>query len=176
MDYFKIIESNTALKNDIELLCDFRLNFTDLDTSLYGYPVDNYKIFGADASGGKFGFIGDGDISSLPIGYISSEGSAGKVANNLSDFFHLITFYPYWHDLCSIKSLNDKSWIAKLEEGRKEFDENYEQRQNSIANLLQLDKNNYFLSNFHTALTSEPKFVTYLSSEGNNPSEDLFRI
>ena len=174
MDYFEVIENNKQLKIDIELLCDFRLNFSEIDTALYGVILIKYRNFGADASGGVFGFIGEGDTSQLPAGYISSEGYAGKVANNISDFFHLITFYPYWRDLCSVKSLNDKDLIAKLEEQQREFDGGYEQRQNFIANQLQLNKNNYSLSDFHNALTSEPKFITYSSEEGDNPSDDLF--
>jgi len=174
MDYFQIIENNTALKTDIELLCDFRLDFSELDTSLYGCPVDKYENFGADASGGKFGFIGDGDTSSLPIGYISSEDVVGKIAENLSDFFHLITFYPYWRALCSEKSLNNENWIAELESEQREFDESYEQRQNSIAQQLQLDKNNYSLDDFRAVLLSEHKFFVHSPDGNNTPSTDLF--
>jgi len=173
MDYLHIIKNNEPLQNDINQLCDFCLDLSKPDISYYGHPANKYTIFGTDASGGLFGFIGEGDTTTLPIGYVSSEGEAGKIAANITDFFHLITFYPYWRDLCTAKNINNEKWIAKLEKEGRDFNENYEHMQTSIASRLDLYKNDYTRSQLHAALTDEPKFIFY-SPEDNRPYEDLF--
>ena len=176
MDYLKVIKNNSELAEKLDELCDFFLHdeFTELDKD-YEYSKVKFQVFGADASGGSFGYIGEGDVSSLPIGYSSSEGQSGKIAENVSDFFHLIVFCPFWHDILTIDRLNDKNYAVKTENEHKSHYENYDEMQNFACGQLGLKKTPDILEKLYKALTSEPKFVVY-SSVDDNPSEDLLSV
>ena len=177
MDYLQRIRNSDELKQQIDRLSDFRISedVSEIDLSEYlgGYSKVKFQVFGKDASGNLFGFIGDGDIASLPIGYASGGWTAGKIADNISDFFHLITLYPFWRDLCSANKLNDKNRIAELEEEEKGFCENYHQLQDFLVEQLCLNKNSDILGRFHSALTSEPKFALY-AVDDDSPCDDLW--
>ncbi len=47
------------------------------------------------------------------IGYWSSEGAAGRLAESMDDLFHLIVFSICWHDYCDSSKYAD---VATLEE------------------------------------------------------------
>jgi hypothetical protein len=172
MNYLEAIQNDAQLENHLELLCDFRIDkeFGELDPK-YIYTKNPFCIFGRDASGGEFGFIGNGEIKSLSIGYVSSDGQAGRVAKNLSDFFHLITFYPYWHDLF-YTDIEDTDAIQELEQGyRKDFTK-YDEMQKYIVEKLHLTESLGILKNLYSALTIKPKFVVYAAID-NEKFDDL---
>ena len=178
MDYLQRIRNSVELMQQIDRLGDFRIceDVSEIDLAAYfgGYSKEKFRVFGKDASGSLFGFIGDGDIASLPIGYASGDWTAGKIANNISDFFHLITLYPFWRDLCSANRICDKNRIAELEKEEKGFVENYSQLQNFIIEQLGLNRSSDILGRFHSTLTSEPKFVLY-AVDDDSPCDDLWK-
>ena len=51
--------------------------------------------FAVDGAGGEYHLLEDGSI-----GYWSSEGAAGRLAESMDDLFHLIVFSICWHDYC----------------------------------------------------------------------------
>lgn len=170
MDYLSIIHNNEFLAEKLESFCDFHLkaSLCKLDKE-YMYSNSTFIVFGTDSSEGEFGFIGDGDISELSIGYLSPDGETGRIAKNLSEFFHLIVFYPFWHDLCYKDYTSSKKKVKSFEESyieeMAELDIAYHEVQNYISDILQLNADTYHLSNFYIALTQEPKFIIYSVDE-----------
>ena len=175
MDYLNIIRNNDDLRNDIDALCDVWIedNLSELDRSL-GYAKERFRVFGTDASGGVYGLIGDGDIALLPIGNVSSEGQSGRIADNMEDFFHLITFCPFWEDLCWKRGISKESFLQLEAELREYFDDDYEKMQSFIARELCLNKDTDVLKNLYSALTTQPPFIVYCT-EDDNPSEHWLR-
>ena len=50
---------------------------------------------------------GDGDFDQMPILYVTSEGQAGKVASNLSEWLAIVVAVPYWQDLLKFSGGGD---------------------------------------------------------------------
>ena len=61
-------------------------------------PVPFVAIAG-EGAGGVFLAYGEGDTKHLPILYATSEGQAGRVASNLTEFLGILLDVPYWNDL-----------------------------------------------------------------------------
>ncbi|MCL1895037.1 MAG: hypothetical protein FWG03_00665 [Clostridiales bacterium] len=175
MEYLKIIRDNEILRDTIDIFCDVLIegSLTGMDGTL-GYSLEKFRVFGRDAGGGVYGFIGKGDFARLPVGYVSSEGPSGKIAANIDDFFHLITFCPFWYDLCRLRGISKEAFAIMEEEARQD-DEDYDEMQGFIAEQLGLDKNADVLGNLYSALTTGPRFVTY-ATEDNSPSEPLVTL
>ena len=173
MEYLRIIRDDEILRDSIDILCDVWIedSLAGLDGSL-GYSLERFQVFGTDARGGVYGFIGRGDIARRPIGHVSSEGQSGKIAENISDFFHLITFCPFWFDLCMKRGIS-KEGFAQMGMDARQADDDYDEMQGYIASQLGLDRNADVLGKLHSALATGPRFVTY-STESNDPSEPLF--
>ncbi len=70
----------------------------------------NYDIepFACDGSGGVFVFL-----NQLRIGYLDSEGQAGIIANNISDFFSIVLNCGYISDWAKFDWLVDESTFIR---------------------------------------------------------------
>ncbi|ENR6355052.1 hypothetical protein ACEWL8_000840 [Listeria monocytogenes] len=173
MDYLEIIRSDKYLANQLNVLSDFRIADKLMPLSRENVCGDvTFRIFAEDAGGGEFGFIGDGEIDSLAIGYFSSEFEAGRIADNLEDFLCLIVFYPFWRDLLLEKQEDNQEVILQLEMEYKEYIPTYESHQQFVADKLKLVKNNAILFKFYAAISYEPKFKLY-SVIDDTPTENL---
>ena len=85
MDILEKILNNPELAEKIRLKCDIEL-YPELQ-DLYdedGHITWNIegKAFGADGSGGEFVLLSDGTI-----GFNSSEGETGRIAENMKELF-----------------------------------------------------------------------------------------
>lgn len=86
------IKSNKELEEIFSV--EYDVNFIDKEIliddlkSLTEFVNSNYDMepFACDATGGVYVILND-----MKIGYIDSEGGAGIVANNLRDFFSIVT-------------------------------------------------------------------------------------
>ena len=111
MDYLETLRNDAKLAEEFDMLFDFCLldGLEERDTaegrctfSLAG------KAFAVDGSGGEYHLLADGSV-----GYWSSEGEAGRLAESMEDLFHLIVFSICWHDYCDSSKYAD---AATLEE------------------------------------------------------------
>ena len=62
--------------------------------------------FAVDGAGGEYHLLEDGSI-----GYWSSEGAAGRLAESMDDLFHLIVFSICWHDYCDSRKYADAATL-----------------------------------------------------------------
>jgi len=62
-------------------------------------PNYSTEVIAGAGSGGVYVAYGEGEIEKRPILFISSEGQAGKLGNDLSEFVAMIIEIPYWFDL-----------------------------------------------------------------------------
>ena len=125
MDYLKLLQSDQALAERFDFLFDFFV----LDDLSPRDEVDGRvtftlpgMTFARDGSGGEYHLLEDGTI-----GYYSSEGEAGRLAENMDDLFSLIVSCICWHDCCDAKEYADSKTL-----------EEYGQRQRNI-NLDDMD-------------------------------------
>jgi hypothetical protein len=58
-----------------------------------------FQIIARDGTGGLFALCGDAPEDRKPVLYVGSEGRAGIVAANFSEWMQIITPLPYWWDL-----------------------------------------------------------------------------
>ena len=111
MDYLDILRNDAKLAEDFDTLFDFRLldALEERDTAegrcTFSLPG---MAFAVDGAGGEYHLLEDGSI-----GYWSSEGTAGRLAESMDDLFHLIVFSICWHDYCDSSKYAD---AATLEE------------------------------------------------------------
>ena len=62
-------------------------------------PQFPFQVIAGEGTGGVFLAYGDGQLESLPILHATSEGQAGRVASNLTEFLGILMQTPYWRDL-----------------------------------------------------------------------------
>ena len=111
MDYLETLRNDAKLAEDFDTLFDFRLldALEERDTAegrcTFSVPG---MAFAVDGAGGEYHLLEDGSI-----GYWSSEGAAGRLAESMDDLFHLIVFSICWHDYCDSSKYAD---AATLEE------------------------------------------------------------
>lgn len=96
----KQISSNTSIKEILEWPFDFRICEPYLLSN--NWPIllsDELVVIAEDGTGGVYTIQEHTDPEKFPIILISSEGQAGKVANNLTELLATIIALPYWRDL-----------------------------------------------------------------------------
>ncbi len=76
-------------------------------------PSLPFTLLAIEGSGGVYLAYGKSRLEQCPILFASSEGQAGKIANNLEEFLSLLMVIPYWFDLLKF------SGNGNLEEMRK---------------------------------------------------------
>ena len=92
MDILAKILNNNELAEKIRLKCDIELypqlqKPDDMDGQIT-WNIDG-KAFGVDGSGGEFILLSDGTI-----GFNSSEGETGRIAENIKELFSLLVNCP----------------------------------------------------------------------------------
>ena len=108
MDYLKILRENPDLADEFDSLLtsscwmSYPRGMTQRDDVLF--PAR--QAFARDGSGGEYHLLEDGSI-----GYYSSEGEAGRLAESMDDLFSLLVNCICWHDCCDAKQYVDqKPW------------------------------------------------------------------
>ena len=109
--------------SEIAPVCGVLGNHEDERRSTFTLPG---MAFARDGSGGEYHLLEDGSI-----GYYSSEGEAGRLAESMDDLFSLIVSCICWHDCCDAKEYADSKTL-----------EEYGQRQRNI-NLEDMDMDSW---------------------------------
>ena len=127
MDYLKILHENPDLAEEFNTLFDFCLldELTPREDAdgRYTFTMPG-MAFAVDGSGGEYHLLEDGSI-----GYNSSEGQTGRLAEGMDDLFSLLVGCICWHDYCDAKQYVD---LKTLEEyGQK--------RRNNILEDIDID-------------------------------------
>ena len=125
MDYLKILHENPDLADEFDSLFDFflldELSPRDDAEGRCTFSLPG-MAFARDGSGGEYHLLEDGSI-----GYYSSEGEAGRLAESMDDLFSLLVSCICWHDCCDTKQYVDSKTL-----------EEYGQRQRN-CNLEDMD-------------------------------------
>ena len=109
MDYLKLLHEDSNLAADFDALFDFFLldEPTERD-EIEGkctFSMDG-KAFARDGAGGEYHQLEDGSI-----GYVSSEGQCGRIAESVDDLIHLLVYNICWHDYCDSSQYTDRSTL-----------------------------------------------------------------
>ena len=119
MDYLKILHENPDLAEEFDSLFDFfllaELSPRDEADGRATFTLPG-MAFARDGSVGEYHLLEDGSV-----GYYSSEGEAGRLAESMDDLFSLIVSCICWHDCCDAKEYADSKTL-----------EEYGQRQRNI--------------------------------------------
>ena len=112
MDILSKILNNSKLAEKISLKCDIELypqlqKPDDMDGQIT-WNIDG-KAFGVDASGGEFILLSDGTI-----GFNSSEGETGRIAENIKELFSLLVNCPCFHDFLMPDIYKDKILLKNM--------------------------------------------------------------
>ena len=90
MDYLKILHKDSNLAADFDALFDFFLldepTKRDEVEGRCTFSLDG-KAFARDGAGGEYHQLEDGSI-----GYMSSEGQCGRIAESIDDLIHLLVY------------------------------------------------------------------------------------
>ena len=111
MDYLKMLHENPDLAKEFDILFDFSLldELTERDEAegrcTFTLPG---MAFARDGSGGEYHLLEDGSI-----GYYSSEGEAGRLAESMDDLFSLIVSCICWQDCCDAKQYVDAKTLEE---------------------------------------------------------------
>ena len=179
MDILEKILNNPELAEKIRLKCDIEL-YPELQ-DLYdedGHITWNIegKAFGADGSGGEFVLLSDGTI-----GFNSSEGETGRIAENMKELFSLLVNCPCFFDFLMTDIYEDKILLKKYadkieKEYREEFsditDYDWDEIKREIAKELDFSVDDNIAENtlmkFYETATRELQYqATYHEDDGS---------
>ena len=179
MDILAKILNNSELAEKIRLKCDIELypqlqKPDDMDGKIT-WNIDG-KAFGVDASGGEFVLLSDGSI-----GFNSSEGETGRIAENIKELFSLLVNCPCFFDFLMPDIYKDKILLKKYadkieKEYREEFsdinDYDWDKLKREIASELDLPVDDNIAENtlvkFYKVATREPQYQsTYHEDDGS---------
>ena len=179
MDYLKLLCEDSNLAADFDMLFDFCLldGLEERDTAegrcTFSLPG---KAFARDGAGGEYHQLEDGSI-----GYMSSEGECGRIAESIDDLIYLLVYSICWHDYCDSSQYTD---VGILESYAKE-------RYAQITSYTDMDKWEYVvmvlgmpseanlaavLQKFYDAVHREPVYQGFYHEEDGSvtPYENLF--
>ena len=102
------------IANNLAWLFDFNVVQTDEDISWIKLsPSQPFTLLATEGSGGVFLAYGNSTLEKCPILFASSEGQAGKIANNLEEFLSILMAIPYWFDLLKFSGNGDLTEMRK---------------------------------------------------------------
>lgn len=111
------LQSSRAVVNDLAEAYDFNIDRASRDYSWIRLAPDyRFLVVAGESTGGAFLAYGDGDFDQMPILYVTSEGQAGKVASNLSEWFAIVVAVPYWQDLLKFSGGGDLAEMRRTAE------------------------------------------------------------
>jgi hypothetical protein len=178
-----------TIRNDKELV-EKIMKFFDIEIYPKEQKPDDFNgsaiwnidgmAFGCDASGGEYILLKDNTI-----GFNSSEGECGRLAENITELFELILNISCWMDYLYIDLYeNDEmmnKYITKAEKDyekdyNKHFNENnvkennYKNIQNTLLEKLSIkicDNKIELLKRFYKTANREPKYIyTFTEEDG----------
>ncbi len=94
------LKSSSELIEHLAWPFDFDVPRADDDASWIKLDPDTpFDVIAGEGTGGVSLTYGVGDQKTLPILHATSEGQAGRVAENLTEFLGVLMAAPYWRDL-----------------------------------------------------------------------------
>ena len=94
------LKSSSDVIEDLSWPFDFEIDRADNDSDWITLdPAQPFVVVAGEGTGGVFLAYGEGDVVSLPILHATSEGQAGRVGSNLTEFLAILMAAPYWRDL-----------------------------------------------------------------------------
>jgi len=123
------IKSSPTVVEGLDWPFDFSLPRGDDDYDwIQLKPATPYTVVAGEGTGGVFLTYGTGDLELLPVLHATSEGQAGKVASNLTEWLAILMAIPYWRDLLKFSGGGDldemrKTAIFMEREYAEEYDE-----------------------------------------------------
>ena len=179
MDYLKILREDSNLAADFDALFDFFLldEPTERDEveGRCTFSMDG-KAFARDGAGGEYHQLEDGSI-----GYMSSEGQCGRIAESIDDLIHLLVYSICWHDYCDSSQYTDRSTLEGYANERHDEIASYTEMDVWEAVVKALDMNSKGdvaaeLQKFYDAAHREPEYQGFYHEEDGRitPYESLF--
>lgn len=185
-DIIQKMKDDKNLSKKIRILCDIELyeniKLPDDAEGKMKYNIDGVA-FARDASGGEYILLSDNSI-----GFISSEGECGRIAENMKDMFILlINVSSFFNYLCP-DIYKDKDFLKRYsrqieKENKESFNKNtsedYDFLKKEIAEVIGVDiyeniDENILLS-FYKAATREPMYrYTFAEENGESFTSDDF--
>ena len=108
------IQSSAVTVEDLDWPFDFSLERANDDTDwIQLKPRRPFTLLAGEGTGGVFLAYGTGATETQPVLHGTSEGQAGRVASNLTEWLAILMAAPYWRDLLKF------SGGGQLEEMRK---------------------------------------------------------
>ncbi|PQL25452.1 hypothetical protein [Veillonella tobetsuensis] len=179
MDYLDILRNDAKLAEDFDTLFDFRLldALEERDTAegrcTFSLPG---MAFAVDGTGGEYHLLEDG-----AIGYWSSEGAAGRLAESMDDLFHLIIFSICWHDYCDSSKYSNAATLEEYGQNKQLDIMSYSPMElwEPIANAFNMSmeiKLTPILQKFYDAAHRVPVYTCYFHEDDGSvtESENLF--
>jgi len=102
---FKLLVNDPDVVNVLGWPFDFEVCEPYLLSS--DWPIslsEELVVLAEDGSGGAYTILENLDPDKSPVIFLSSEGQAGSVAANLTEFLSLLVALPYWRDLLKFSS------------------------------------------------------------------------
>lgn len=145
-----------------------------------GWPIslsEELIVVAEEGSGGVYTLKQDvNDPDKSPIIFISSEGQAGKVAENLTEFLCIITAMPYWRDLLKFsaggKLEEMRLAVPFLEKETLDNEPNINETQELITANLNLPILNSPIEKLHSAVVSGIEME--IKADDGTPFDSLF--
>lgn len=186
MELIKILRENDNLLAllstvcDVEILPELRAPETEFGHLTYNIPG---MTFAEAGNGSEYILLEDGSI-----GYWGSEGTGGRIADSLHDFFEFVIHCPYWQDYLYEEVYQDRERlrafagenVERLKEGFQEAGVDLPEAQQRLADSLGIEKKPDaadILMRFYHCTKREPRFIqTYTEDDGSTHSgtESLF--
>ena len=153
------IKKNPELVDMLAWPYDFDIEVDKLDKSWLQLDLDiGFDVIAREGSGGLYLAYGNMKIEERPILYVSSEGQAGKIAQNLTELISMIITVPYWQDLLKFSGNGNLEEMIKTESFmKKEYAEDYpgiEKAQKEIAHQLNLNLLEKTIDYLHSSINS----------------------
>jgi hypothetical protein len=105
---------DSEVTNCLDYYLDFELVNVDKGTDWITLsPNYSTEIIAGEGAGGLYVAYGEGEIEKCPILFISSEGQAGQIGHDLSEFVSMIIEIPYWFDLLKFSGSGQLSEMRK---------------------------------------------------------------
>jgi len=138
-------------------------------------PPSNFEVLAGEASGDVYLSYGPGAPERRPVLYVTSEGAAGKIGDNLAECLTILLALPYWHDLLKFSgrgNLAEMRKTAQIIERRRGTELNlYEEPRRRLQIALGLTQIADPVAALHKAIASTDCAVV---AAGGSKYESLF--
>jgi hypothetical protein len=181
MNILEIIKKDIELHTKILRFCDIEIypkeqKPEDLD----GATVWNIAgmAFGCDKSGGEYIFLNDNSI-----GFNSSEGDCGRIAENITELFELLINIPSWMDYLYMDLYKNNELLKKyIRKSKNDFDKGIQKELTDKLSIKLYENKIELLKTFYEVANREPKYMytftgedgTKINSEGSLINRPLY--